>query len=720
MKWKFMKKTVVALLGLLGVAELPVNSEKKEMELSPEQEAAVKKALGEKYEDVRAAINKELKEFAEHDFDLKATQDELDAMRIALALENEENKNSEEERAPLNAQLSELRKQYDAKLADYDAKFKKLMNEDIGDTGKVVGSKNKKMEHSTTHLFATGLDFDAFEGRSWNQRAAGINAGGSNFNDKVDIPILQGDIELFVRKNPNVLESIFDDFEGLPKDWAKQTGIIDRVVSGLVAASEVTQGNNGGWNPKGEILIQAEEGRVFDKKIDITLTGAKLKEIEKSWISWLNGNDGSHPWKTTFVGFLLAEYIKQAALDSRIAQINGIYVKTPKNLTGANVNSQNGLRWLWFYYRDVLKQYKPFDIGVPTEANIVDYIEKKMISKIPEHKRNQQGYEIEISHKWLKIYRERAGELYQLNYNSDSGKYEYKEMYPVDRPNFKFQPLLDMTDTDFIGITKSKNIEELQYMENEKNEFTLTQDKRDTNLFADFKEGIRFIQVGRQLEEGDPKEFEFQMLYSNNVPIFGKEVRVPLFDKGTSIVSLKAPEYFPHMEIVQNDYSQDITQITGGVPGMIVTIKGNSSLSAARQVKNNANLLLTADYNLNTGGTLTMIVQDDLKLKEIFRTNAPDAVAESSKTFDTGVIDVEGGTVFKFSGGATTAITSIINGVEGKTVTIYGTDSAGVNVTLSTTGNISVASAATLASANDYIQLALFNGIWYEIKRVIA
>ena len=722
MKWKFMAKTVSFLVALFGVAELPVNAETKQMELSPEQEAAAKTALGEKYEEVRAAINGELKEMAEHNFDLKAVEDELAAMRTELDLKKKEENNPEAIEGTdqsLAKQVKTLKEQLVAKEKERDALFAKLMGEGVGDQGTVIPINGKTMrQHSATHLNASGESYDAFEKRAWNERAAGIKAGVSNFNDKVDIPVLQGDIEHFVRKNPTVLESIFDDFEGLPKDWGKQTGIIDRVVNGLIAPSEVTQGDNGGWNPKGEVLIEAEEGRVYDKKIDITLTGEQLKKIEKSWINWLNGNDGSHPWKTTFVGFLLGEYIKQAALDSRIAQVNGIYVKSPKNVTGRNVNSQNGIRFLWWYYRDVEKKYSPADIGEPTEQNIVDYIED-IIKTIPEKNRHEQGYEIQLSYHWLKAYRQRAGEIYQLNFNTDSGKYEYKEMFPVDRPNFKFQPLIDWNNSKFIGITKSKNVENLQFMENEKDQFTLTQDKRDTNIFADFKEGIRFITVGRKRQVGEPAEFEFQRLYSNNCPIFGSDVRVPLYDRANAVVELKYPQYFPHMEIVQNDYSTDITNIIGGVAGMLVSIKGTTTLAADRKVKNNSNLLLTADFQLNTGGTLVMMVQPDLKLKEVFRTAAPEAPT-TDKTFSTGIIDVKEGTVFKFTGGATTAITSLINGVDGKTVTIHGTDTASVDVTLSDTGNINVASSATLGSAADYIQLTSVNGTWYETKRSIA
>jgi hypothetical protein len=104
-----------------------------------------------------------------------------------------------------------------------------------------------------------------------------------------------------------------------------------------------------------------------------------------------NKADGSHPWKMSFIG-LLAGWIKQQMLDDRIAQINGIFVQSPEgdNMPGAAVNSQNGLRYLWYYYRDIAKKYRAFDIGLPTESNIVDYIETmiKMSQRLKERARS--------------------------------------------------------------------------------------------------------------------------------------------------------------------------------------------------------------------------------------------------------------------------------------------------------------------------------------------
>jgi hypothetical protein len=344
-----------------------------------------------------------------------------------------------------------------------------------------------------------------------------------------------------------------------------------------------------------------------------------------------------------------------------------------------------------------------------------------MIELIPLHKRNQQGWEIQMSTDMLLWYKERAGEFYALHYSSDQGKTNYMGISPLNYPNFKFQALVDQTDSLFIGITKSKNVETLYYRENEKGEFTMTRDKRDTNMFADFKEGIRFVQVGRKYTEGEPKEFEYQMLYSNSVPVFSSETRIPLFDPKSTTISFKFPFFYPHLEIVQNDYGQNIENITGVVPGQIVTIKGLETLSANRLVKNNANLLIGSDFQLNSGGTLTLIVQDNLKLKKLSATTGPASPTETDKSFTTNSIDVKGGSVFRFNGSADATLANILNGVDGKQITIYGTDTVDVDFTVQDVpGLIEVESNAVLGAATHNIVLTRVNGVWYETSRLTA
>ena len=155
--------------------------------------------------------------------------------------------------------------------------------------------------------------------------------------------------------------------------------------------------------------------------------------------------------------------------------------------------------------------------------------------------------------------------------------------------------------------------------------------------------------------------------------------------------------------------------------GQVIKIKGDATLASDVLVKNDsAKIALTADFHLNNGGTLVLYVPLTGVPVEISRTGAPETVTTADVSFVGNAIDANLGVVYKSAHTVTTAITSVVNGVPGKTIRIYGTDAAGVNVTLSTVGNIKVASAATLDTAADYIELTLIDGLWQETKRVIA
>jgi hypothetical protein len=710
---------------LLGMKELPIDGENNALNLSAEQRQKIVDALGEKMADEAInGIDKEIKNLAQNNLDLKAIQYEIDAMVAKSGLTAEEMKDLKNANADDGSpgHLATL-KAILAKSKDKDALIAKLMAEPEGDVPLTVinglSNNNNKM-HSATHLFGSGKSYDAFDGvRSWNARLRDGGMQATDFNKTGVVPLLQSDAEHFVEENNGVLESLFNDFRGLPSEWATRTGVLDRVSDGNIIADEIVQGRAKGWSPKNKFKISSERGQVFRKKIDITFNGYELQEIENTWIKNYN-KEGSHPWKMSFIGFLLSELIKRQMLDDRIAQINGIFVQSPDgdNMAGMAVNSQNGLRYLWHYFRDVMQQYRAFDIGLPTESNIVDYI-NTMIEMMPEIERKEQGLEIQLSSKWLKAYLKRAGELRPqlINNANDQSKSLYQSNSPLDYPNFIFQELVDQTKTDFIGITYSKNVQILEYNTSEKNKFTITTDKRDINIFADYRLGIRFIMVGTKLVEGDPRAFEIQKVWSNNAPIFGPEVFVPAFDIDNSGI-LKTT--YPSIEI-DAAWKTDITSIEGATKGSVVRIKGNKGLAAAKNLVGNTNLLLASNFDLSTGGTITLFVQQDGKFKELGRTDVPEVATSTDIEFNTAVIDSKGSTVFRFDGVVNTTITNIINGVEGKSIKIYGTNTASIDLTIATVVSaITVNTTAVLGVAADYIQLTYVNGVWIETDRLIS
>jgi hypothetical protein len=718
MKWKFAASLVVMLQSLFGWEKIPLDAKAENVEFSEDERLKMEKTLGaEEVKKMIALLNKDLKAMkdSQENLELKAQVDSVKAKIKEVAQELEMSE-ADLEKA-LNATgdnslagIELLQKE----IKTLKSTVEKLINEDAPDMSTIIRNLNpSKIEHSATHLFATGKDWDAFEKRPWNARLRDGGIQATNFNTGSHIPLLQDDLEHFVRENPNALNSLFDDFEDLPAEWDRRSGVLDRVADGYVIPAEVVQGRKKGWQPKNDFFIDSEEGRVFRKKIDITFNGYELQEIENTWIRMYN-NVGSHPWKMSFIGFLMTELVKQQKLDDRKAQINGIFAETlDTNQPGKAVNSQNGLRYLFWYYRDVKKQYRPFvsSFGEPTKANIVEYV-KEMIESIPEEHRNAE-MELGLSTEMLRWYRETAGIEYQLHKSQDEGMKVYSKAYPIDYPNIKFQPLKDMTKTKFMYITRSKNIQIMDYNVDEKGKFTITHEKRDTHIFADYRLGIRLKFVGTKTLPGDPKEFEKQLVWSNDVPVFDKDTKVPIFDNKSGIVKFT----YANMQ-VDEVWNTDIAAFENFPKGIVVKITGDVNLSNVKNVKNNANILLTGDFNLKTGGTLTLFVQEDGKLRELRRTPGPETISSTDVTYSTATIDANEGNVFVKEGADALTINSIVNGVEGKVIIIKGGTG---DVTIATvTGVILMTSNAVLASANDYVELMKIDGVWTEIKRVIA
>ena len=720
MKWKLMASTAALFNALFGTKELPIDAENKQLNLSEEQKQKVIDALGkEDAEKAFSGFNSEIKALADGNLILKAAQDELAALVLESGLTAEELANAAN-KGEGNDNVLAIVKTISAKNKEQASTIAKLIKEPEGDKPfEVIRGGAANMKHSATHLFGSNKSYDAFDGgRAWNARLRDGGMKATDFNQNGVIPTLQSDMAHFVEENSGVLESLFNDFRGLPTQWSSRTGVLDRVSDGFIMPDEIVQGRAKGWSPKNNFKIASEKGQVYRKKIDITFDGYELQEIENTWIRQYNKADGSHPWKMSFIGFLLGELIKQQMVDDRMAQINGIFVQSPDgdNMPGAAVNSQNGLRYLWYYYRDVVKQYRPFDIGAPTEANIVDYI-NTMIEMMPEIERKEQGLEIELSSKWLKAYLKRAGEMRPqlVNNANDQSKTLYQLNSPLDYPNFIFQELVDQTKTDFIGITKSKNVETLEYNASEKGKFTVTHDKRDTNIFADYRLGIRFKQVGTKLVEGDPRAFEIQKVWSNNMPVFGNEVFAPAFDDTSGILKIT----FPNIE-VDASWKTAITSLEGATKGSIVRIKGNTGLAATKNLVDGGTLDLADNFDLSLGGTIVLFVNADGSFKELSRTTAPPVATTTDINFSSAVLDAKGGTVFRFTGLVDTTITSIINGVEGKTIKIYGTDAVDVDVTIADVASINVLATAVLGDSNDYIQLTYVNGVWVETGKSIT
>ena len=164
---------------------------------------------------------------------------------------------------------------------------------------------------------------------------------------------------------------------------------------------------------------------------------------------------------------------------------------------------------------------------------------------------------------------------------------------------------------------------------------------------------------------------------------------------------------------VDSGFTTDITKITGEV-GDFLILRGDISLAAAVNVKDNANLDLTADFNLKTGGELTLVKTATDKYKEVSRTSGPAAVPTAVE-FTEDTIEYKADQ-YIYTGAAAETLEEIIGGVEGNRVRIYGSTNALSIATV--TGNIKLSGATYVMDTQaKYMDLIFLNGEWNELAR---
>ncbi len=703
------------MLSFLSIKALPVENGK--VNFDEGQMTKLKTVMSDAdIEKLVNSFNEELAKdpnFAKQQNELDEISTKLNAALAKLASESnaadpDTGKTSENLDVTLSQKVEKLTNLQNQKLDQMNNTIEKLIGEAEGDSPLAIiynSMKDKKVEHSATHLFASGKTYDAFADRNWNQRALGTSMSATDFSDSIVVNKLNGDLSLFYRENPQTIESLIRDNYGLPAHWKKQMGVDSEITRATISTAEVTQARKLNWLPKNKQLIEPESGRIYPTQIDLEWIGYDLQKMEDSWLNFLN-KEGTQPYKMSFVNFLVSEIMKQARIEDRISAIKGVYVKTPETATtpASFINRQNGILYQFWKARDIDKKYRPFNIGAPTVPGIVDYVDT-FIKSLPFEVRNMQGLELVLSPTWLRAYKNQYEKEFGGNNN-----YTGYPTNPKDFSNIEFTPLVDIEGSNFMWISFKTNPTILENQISEKTLLRFQLDTRNIKVFGDYKTGIMLDHIGHKIEAGDPDEYKVQSVWSNNVPIFGSNDFAPLYAGGIIDITFNQLKVVPAHAI-------DITTIAGLVAGQVLKIMGDTT--ATSKVKHNVskiNLAGAADFNLATGGTLTLYLQSTGVWKELSRTTAPETI-DNKQYFDDATVDATLGNDFYFNGKTTTAITGIENGVENQEITIYGTATAPVKVTLSTTGNIRVTAAATLSGASKYIKLIKVGATWYETVR---
>lgn len=717
MKWKIAAKMAALVMTSLGIKEIPI--EENEVAFSDDQKNALKNAFksdtdtnGEKsLKKMIDAFNKDLlSNKASEDAKVKLKEQlrellqeaNMDDAAIDEAVENASNEQLAETLAGVKNVMSNHKKQVEemAKLPEVDSPI--ATEEELG----------AKIKHSATHLFGSNKEWDSFEGRNWNKRAAGLTTSATDFTDTNTITKLNNDLDLYFRENPDKITSLHRDNFGLPSFWPKRLNVDDKVADASIAVAEISQARKLSWLPKNRSLIKPEEGQIFPVQIDMEFVGYFLQKIEASWLNMLN-KEGSQPFKMTFVMFLVGEFNKKARVEDRISTINGVYVETPEDATKAGkfINRQNGLLYQIYRAQKITKKYKAFSVGAPTTSNIVDYVDS-IIESLPLDVRTKTGLVFYLSPYWLKAYKRRYEQIH-----GTQNDYSGYPTNPKDYNNVKFEVLHDMEGLDFMFITFDDNIELLENVPKEKSMYRFEYLRRIMYVYADYKQGVRLIHIGNKIKDGDPLEFKVQTIWSNDMPMFKSDFAVPIHDDGTGEISAT----FSHLKVASG-WDTVITTINDAVPGQLIKIQGNTEMANARNITSAGNIDMGAAFPLKDGGTLTLFVLADGTIKEIARTTEPEAAPENVPVnFDGDSFDASEGNVFNFTGDADTTLDKILNGVEGQEITINGVDTVDVEFTVSDiAGLVDVTADVVLASSADNISLVNVGGVWYESSRTIA
>lgn len=719
MKFKEVQKTVALMLMFLGLKKLPIKD--GALDFSEEQKQKLKEAFGEtiNLENALEAVNKELADMAEgaitEEQRLIDAKQEIEDMLKEHGMSQEDlEKAKENENVDSDAvdQIKALITNYSKKMDDH---LKKLMAAPEGDTPEAIlkGNKNKDMGHSETHLMGDNSNpLNAFEGRAWNQMAAGQDVAMPTFAiGSTEVQKLKDDFELYNRETNSNIISLFRDSLKLPSFWRLRSNVDDRVADGRIVTAEITQARKKGWLPKNQQLIQPEEDKVYPAQVDIEHAGYWLQEQLTSWISQYN-KEGSQAYRWTFVRFLNTEIDKRRAQEDRIVAVKGVHVKTPETteIPGLAINRGDGVLIKLWRALHVTKKYKAAQIGVPTTSNIVDYVKALIESNVPEEEKNNPGLVYYLSPTWVRRHVERKRILFGHDNN-----YTGQELMEIENyPNVKLCPLVDMEGTDFMFITYDNNIELMENVPGERSMYHMESQKRQIYIFGDYKWGSRVMHIGTKVKDGDPAAFKVQTVWSNGLSPFKSDFYVRMYDDTTGEIAL------PYSNItITNDWATNIDTITGTYEGQVVRIKGNTGIADVKNVTDDGNITLTgdADFNLKLGGTLTLRANADGTLTEVKRTTEPAQAPDTTVEFSGPTLDANDGTDFKYIGGAD-AFEEILNGIEGQTIKITGTASGDLTIN-DVAGNINVASEAVVSDGDD-ISFTLIDGVWEEVERNIA
>ncbi len=711
--------TVLAFLGLQAFAKDPDGK----IALTEDQLTKLKGNLGEDFtEKFVQALSKDPEGNTTDDKEVQAM---VSALHIKLEASVKENLRIDAERQQAMRELTAekvAKEKLTGIITEKDGIIATLTKKPEADPEpNPVMKNNPKMwvpTGSDTHLFGESQQFFAIDdAHGYNRRAYaslvarhGIEMFSPRAASSLDYSSLGTDLGEYYRiRKQDRVQSFLMELPSLSKIFPLESGYQDQAVlvnmfltDDFSQADSTVLGSTFENVVKGGYKFEPETLTMYD--VMFAHEFKQLKELEKSWIGYLN-REGSSPMKWSFIEYILVETGKKLKNEQEQRRVRGVRKNPTANVAGTSLQASNGILK---FIKIQLAAFKmqAFALGEWTPSTIASHV-KNGTKLIPEVLRDSNRMVLYMSVDALSDYNTNLETLYGLNQDYKGG-IEYVKEYP----NVKIVAIPGMAPSKRLIWTVDGNISLFEDKTGEMLNFNMEQQDWRLKVWSNWRESVWAYMVGRKYASAAamPGDYSTQMIFCNDVD-----------EPSDFFVSMEADDTTPsvlnHTSLISvaNSVATAITGIDDCAIGQEVILKCGNATNAVTIAAAGNFSLITAAWTPAVGDKLYLKKRSDGKFIELKR----EAVTSTAiaLTADDTTPDVAAGTSFiTVLNTVATAFTTLDNAVAGTVYTIFGGSSTNA-VTIANAGNFVLTAAMTL-TLGTYITLEKAeNGKFYEIAR---
>ena len=704
-----MKQIWVAVLAFFGIQAFAEENGKKV--LTAEQKTKLSETFGEAFVSTLEASFKDGTESTAANTAALAV--ELEGLRTSLQA-------AEAEKVVLLGNVSALTSEKEAntkKITDLQAAIGVLSAKTETDPPAIIPSKTDLKFDAMNDKFLGGINqpFMAIDNaHPYNLRAyselmkrRGVNIP-TPMASSMDYTSLKADLGDYYRvRKQEQIQSFVATLPSLESLFPLESGYQDQAALVNLFMGEFSQADNTGSTfdnvVKGTYEFQAEILTMYDVMFAHKFT--KLKELEKSWIGYLN-REGSDTMKWSFIEFILVETSKVLHNERELRRIKGVYKAPTANVAGPFLQAANG--YLKFIKNQIAAfKVKPFLMGEWTSSTICGYV-YTMAELIPAAWRDSGLLECQMSDSAWSAYKKNNETLYGVNQD-----YKPNTGYIKEYPNIPIVVIPNMGASKRITFSLKNNFRLFEDQAGEMLNFNIEQQDWSLKVWSNWKESTWAMMVGKKYASlaAMPDDYSTQVIWCNDVD-----------EPATYYISMDAndttPSVLNHTSLVSvaNTAATAITDIDDAVVGQEIRLKCGNATNAVTIAKAGDFSLLSAAWTPAVGDILILKKRSDGKFVEIDRqdvTTSATAIAADEATPD--VLNITD--IITVANTVPTAITDLVNSTYDVTYTIYG-GSATNSTTIASAGNFVLTAGMTLG-VGTWISLvkSKVDDKFYEIAR---